>query len=50
MLPLSYATDAMKTLTRTSDTGDVWQNVAVVTAFALGALAIGAATLKRRTP
>ena len=50
VLPLSYATDAMKTLTRTSDTGDVWQNVAVVTAFALGALALGAATLKRRTP
>ncbi len=50
VLPLSYATDAMQTLTRTSDTGDVWQNVAVVTAFALGALALGAATLKRRTP
>jgi ABC-2 type transport system permease protein len=50
VLPLSYATDAMKTLTRTSATGDVWQNVAVVTAFALGALALGAATLKRRTP
>ena len=50
VLPLSYATDAMKTLTRTSATGDVWQNVAVVTAFALGALALGAATLRRRTP
>jgi ABC-2 type transport system permease protein len=50
VLPLSYATDAMQTLTRTSDTGDVWQNVAVVAAFALGGLALGAATLKRRTP
>ena len=50
VLPLSYATDAMQTLTRTSATGDVWQNVAVVAAFALGALALGAATLRRRTP
>src|SRR5215207_9206657 len=50
VLPLSYATDAMQTLTHTSDTGDVWQNVAVVAAFALGGLALGAATLKRRTP
>ena len=50
MLPLSYATDAMQTLVRTSDTGDVWQDVGVVAAFALGALALGAATLKRRTP
>jgi ABC-2 type transport system permease protein len=50
VLPLSYATDAMKTLTRTSATGDVWQNVGVVTAFALASLALGAATLKRRTP
>ena len=50
VLPLSYATDAMQTLVRTSATGDVWQDVAVVAAFALGALALGAATLKRRTP
>ena len=50
VLPLSYATDAMQTLTRTTSTGDVWQNVGVVTAFALAALALGAATLRRRTP
>jgi ABC-2 type transport system permease protein len=50
VLPLSYATDAMQTLVRTSATGDVWQDVSVVAAFALGALGLGAATLRRRTP
>ena len=50
VLPLSYATDAMQTLVRTSDTGDVWQDVAVVAAFAVAALGLGAATLRRRTP
>ena len=50
VLPLSYATDAMQSLTRTSATGDVWQDVAVVAAFALAALGLGAATLRRRTP
>ncbi len=50
VLPLSYATDAMQTLTRTSATGDVWQDVSVVAAFALAALGLGAATLRRRTP
>ena len=50
VLPLSYATDAMQTLVRTSATGDVWQDVLVVTAFALAALGLGAATLRRRTP
>ena len=38
VLPLSYATDAMQTLVRTSDTGDVWQDVAIVAAFAVAAL------------
>jgi ABC-2 type transport system permease protein len=50
VLPLSYATDAMQTLVRTSATGEVWQDVAVVAAFALAALGVGAATLRRRTP
>jgi ABC-2 type transport system permease protein len=50
VLPLSYATDAMQTLVRTSATGEVWQDVGIVAAFALSALAIGAATLRRRTP
>lgn len=49
VLPLSYAVDAMTTLTSTSDTGDVWRNLAVVAVFAVGGLALGAATLSRRT-
>jgi ABC-2 type transport system permease protein len=50
VLPLSYATDAMQTLVRTSATGDVWQEVGVVAVFAAAALGLGAATLRRRTP
>ncbi|WP_243056272.1 ABC transporter permease [Nocardioides sp. SR21] len=50
LLPLSYAVDAMTTLTTTTETGDVWVDLAVVAAFAVGALALGAATLRRRTP
>jgi len=50
VLPLSYATDAMQTLVRTSDTSEVWSDVAVVAAFAVAALGLGAATLRRRTP
>jgi len=49
-LPLSYATDAMQSLVSSSATGDVWRNLGIVAAFALGALALGAATLRRRTP
>jgi ABC-2 type transport system permease protein len=50
VLPLSYAVDAMQTLTTTTATADVWQDLAVVAAFAVGGLALGAATLRRRTP
>jgi ABC-2 type transport system permease protein len=50
VLPLSYATDAMQTLTSTSATGEVWQDVLVVTLFAVASLGLGAATLRRRTP
>ena len=50
VLPLSYAVDAMTTLTRTSATGDVWRDLAVVVAFVLGGLGLGSATLRRRTP
>lgn len=49
VLPLSFAVDAMQTLTRTTETADVWADLAVVAAFAVGALALGAATLRRRT-
>ena len=50
VLPLSYAVDAMTHLTRGTETGQVWQDLLVVVAFALGGLALGAATLRRRTP
>jgi ABC-2 type transport system permease protein len=49
-LPLSYAVDAMQHLTVSSSTSEVWVDLAVVAAFALGGLALGAATLRRRTP
>jgi ABC-2 type transport system permease protein len=51
VLPLSYAVDAMRTLsTSSSSTGDVLRDVLVVVAFAVGSIALGAATLRRRTP
>jgi ABC-2 type transport system permease protein len=50
VLPLSYAVDAMEHLTRSTSTGDVWQDLAVVTAYAVAGLALGAATLRRRSP
>ena len=50
VLPLSYAVDAMQELVGRADEGEVWRSVAVVAVFALAALALGAATLRRRTP
>jgi ABC-2 type transport system permease protein len=50
VLPLSYATDAMQTLVGRTATGEVWRDLGIVAAFALGALVLGAATLRRRTP
>ncbi|MCL8023847.1 ABC transporter permease [Nocardioides bruguierae] len=54
VLPLSYAVDAMTALT-TADAvdgafGEALADLAVVAGFAVGALALGAATLRRRTP
>jgi ABC-2 type transport system permease protein len=50
VLPLSYATDAMQSLVAAGATGDVWRDLAIVAGFAVAALALGAATLRRRTP
>lgn len=51
ILPLSYAVDAMRTLTTSAtSTADVLGDVLVVLAFAVGSIALGAATLRRRTP
>ncbi len=49
LLPLSYAVDAMQHLTTSAATGEVWADLAVVAGFGLGCLALGAATLRRRT-
>ena len=51
VLPLSYAVDAMRTIaTQPGGTSDVLRDLVVVLAFAVAALAAGAATLRRRTP
>jgi ABC-2 type transport system permease protein len=49
ILPLSYAVDAMQHLARRTSTGEVWQDLAVVAGYAVAGLALGAATLRRRT-
>lgn len=51
VLPLSYAVDAMQHLTQVSELGGQFaRDVAVVAGFVVVALALGAATLRRRTP
>jgi ABC-2 type transport system permease protein len=51
VLPLSYAVDAMSTVaTSTEAVGEVAADLAVVAGFVLAAIALGAATLRRRTP
>lgn len=49
VLPLSYAVDAMQALTAAADTGEAWADLGVIAGFAVAALALGAATLRRRT-
>ena len=51
VLPLSYAVDAMRTVsTRVDATGSALTDVGVVLAFAVVAVTLGAVTLRRRTP
>lgn len=50
VLPLSYATDAMEHLTRSAAIGEVLQDLTVVLVVAAAGLALGAVTLRRRTP
>jgi ABC-2 type transport system permease protein len=50
VLPLSYAVDAMQTVAASTADGEVWQDVAVVAAYAVVALALGALTLRRQSP
>jgi ABC-2 type transport system permease protein len=50
LLPMSYAVDGMHHLTRQATaSGALWGDIAIVLAFAGGALVLGAATLRRRT-
>jgi ABC-2 type transport system permease protein len=49
VLPLSYAVDAMQHLTRSTETAEVWADLAVVAAYAVAGLALGAGTLRRRS-
>lgn len=50
VLPLSFAVDAMSSVRDSPSTGAVWGDLAVIMAFVLAGLALGAATLRRRTP
>jgi ABC-2 type transport system permease protein len=50
-LPLSYAVDAMRTITTSvQPLADVGQDLAVVLAFVVASVVLGSATLRRRTP
>jgi len=49
VLPLTYAVDAMSRLAGSTATGHVWIDLVVVVCFAVAALCLGAATLRRRT-
>jgi ABC-2 type transport system permease protein len=51
VLPLSYAVDAMRTITTSAEPGaDVARDVLIVLAFVFAAIIFAAATLRRRTP
>ena len=50
VLPLTYAIDAMQQLAAGGSWVDVRGDVAVVAGFIVGALVVGAATLRRWTP
>ncbi|WP_280347960.1 ABC transporter permease [Nocardia neocaledoniensis] len=51
VMPLSYAVDALQQVSESPEpTGLMWRDIAVVAGFAVVALCLGAATLRRRTP
>jgi ABC-2 type transport system permease protein len=51
LLPLSYAVEAMSSVVSSPDlTGSAVKDLLVVAGFALAGLALGSATLRRRTP
>jgi ABC-2 type transport system permease protein len=50
MLPLSYAVDCMQSLQSSAVlSGDFWRDLAVISAFVMATVGLGAATLRRRT-
>ena len=49
VLPLSYAVDAMQAVATSTETGDVWRDIAIVAAYVVAGLALGALTLRRQT-
>ncbi|MCW2818606.1 MAG: antibiotic transporter permease [Marmoricola sp.] len=49
VLPLSFAVDAMQRVATSTATGPVWRDVAVVSAYVVAGLVLGALTLRRRT-
>jgi ABC-2 type transport system permease protein len=51
VLPLSYAVDAMRTITTSAESGaDVALDMLIVLGFVVAAIVLAAATLRRRTP
>ena len=50
LLPLSYAVEAMQHVAADAELSAIGADLAVVTGFVVAALALGAATLPRRTP
>ncbi|BDT86587.1 ABC transporter permease [Nocardia cyriacigeorgica] len=51
VMPLSYAVDALQQVSvHAEPTAAMWRDLAVVAGFAVVALVLGAATLRRRTP
>ena len=51
LLPLTYAYDALAQVTTTGEIdAELWRDVGIVAACVVGALGLGAATLRRRTP
>ncbi len=49
VLPLSYAVDAMQQVASSTVTGDVWGDIAIVAAYVVAGLALGALTLRRQS-
>ena len=49
VLPLSYAVDGMRSVAESAELAGLGTDLAVIAAFVVAALTVGAATLRRRT-